>query len=241
MLISLIGLLLSATHEVLTVKLAPFNGPLDTTIHIMLIASKACIVSLFVIALKEIFAAIYKNTRVSLVYFSTLNILFISLFFLHLTFTRELYCSLASNDAVKFYYLSNPDLHKPFFIGGVEWAKDWALFIPQSKELIFGITCTMLFTLWGCYFGPTKKSRFGITAILFVICTIVPGLIGILLWDYDLFMGGVFFDTISITLFPLFWFAEGTQSVMIFSLAFFFYLHGYIFVKHANQSFKRDS
>ncbi|MCV6639486.1 hypothetical protein [Candidatus Albibeggiatoa sp. nov. NOAA] len=212
-----------------------FDGVPDVVIHISMIFLKAAIITLFPFALKDIYSSISKNQRNALTYFLTLNLLFIALFFFHIEYIRELFSIHASSNAVKYYYLSHVDLSTPYYVGGSEWKTAWMSFIPQTKELLLGLFCSALMTLWGYWLGARWVSRFGISFILLMICTFAPSAMGLVLWDYDLFMGGVFFDTLSIQLLPFFWLASGSGTTMLFILAFFFYIHGYQFTRYTKQ------
>lgn len=231
-LVSFSGLILSLVHEILTELYPPFDGLFDIAMHIVLITLKISVIILFAVGLKEIFAFIHQNKRNAVLYFITLYLLFTLLFFLHITFTRDLFCSLASNDTIKYFYLSDPNLKDPMYIGGAKWAEEWPKFIPQLKELLLGFIFSLTLTTSGYYFSQRLKTRITIAAGLLMIITIIPATIGLSNWDYDFFMGGVFFDVLSIELFPFFWFMIGTQTIITFSLIFCFYLHGYIFVRY---------
>ena len=55
-------------------------------------------------------------------------------------------------------------------------------------------------------------------------------MLGLVKWDYDVFMGGVFFDTLSVELLPLFgWLYTGSSSIIFFVLAALFYIYLFIF------------
>ena len=81
----------------------------------------------------------------------------------------------------------------------------------------------------GYFFGPRWWALAWSSVVIVAVCVLLPPAIGLVLWDYDLFLGGVFFDLLSLDLIPTFWWYVGSSSIVYFNLATAFYSYLHVF------------
>ena len=56
------------------------------------------------------------------------------------------------------------------------------------------------------------------------VCTfLAPLFTGLILWDYDTFLKGIAFDSISMDLFPIYFWHAGDYSIFLYAFMFIFF------------------
>ncbi len=233
--LSFVGTGVWAFHAFLTTVLSPFDGPLDITIHVIMGILKLTTIAVFPLAIGPLYKRLHRNSRNATAFVLFFTISYLSLWTLYLLLGRELLATYASDSVVRFYYLRSPVLDEFHYIGLEEWREDWARLIPQAKEILLMAICLITLVVPGYLFGPRRRAIVISTLILVLACVILPVVLGLVIWDYDTFLGGVFFDLLSLELIPVFWWHAGPTSVVFFALTTVFYSGLLIFCRTVAQ------
>lgn len=142
-----------------------------------------------------------------------------------------------NNDSYRWYH---NHARQEYELPGLEaWRTQWEQRLPHLKE-----TC-LLVAYYSAIIGICTSCRlqrrgsFLLALAGYAFLAILPNVIGLLKWDYDLFLGGIIFDSISVDLFPLaFWFA-GDHSIFFYSFMFIFFAVCWVFFSILNSLGKR--
>ncbi|MBX3176335.1 MAG: hypothetical protein KF886_03160 [Candidatus Hydrogenedentes bacterium] len=227
--LSFSGAVAWAVHALLTAALPPFDGPPDWAIHAAMGVLKLAAIVLFPFAIRPLYEQLQGNVRKAGAFALFFVLGYLSLFALYILFGREALAAHTSDGVVRFYYLHSPALDEFHYIGLEEWRAQWARWIPQAKELVLMVVFLAALVGPGYFFGPRLWARVLSSVVLLAVCVLLPPAIGLVLWDYDTFLGGVFFDLLSLDLIPMLWWFVGGSSVVFFVLAATFYCYVFIF------------
>lgn len=183
---------------------------------------------LFPFAIRPLYNRLHGSIRNVGLFSLFFGLGYLTLFAFYVFLGREPLARLVSDEVVRFYYLRSPALDGMHYIGLEEWRVQWSNWIPQAKDLSLMMLSLAVIVVPAYYFGSRWEARAFSSAMLIGVCSVLPPAIGLVLWDYDTFLGGVFFDLLSLDLLPLFWWFVGGSSIVFFSLSAAFY--GYIII-----------
>lgn len=134
---------------------------------------------------------------------------------------RESFARHFNNDGYKWFYVGMAP--SPFYPGFDEWRRGWNRSIPHLIEL--GLTIFY----YGGLIAACSFRRFGrvggflVGMGAYAVLLIIPMITGLIVWDYDTFLCGIVFDSISMDLFPpCFWYA-GDFSIFLYVFMLIFY------------------
>jgi hypothetical protein len=103
------------------------------------------------------------------------------------------------------------------------WATRWSLRIPHMIEaglvMVYYLAVMMTCTAW-------RLRRVGgvvVGVVGYLVLFLVPVLTGIILWDYDTFLKGIAFDSISMDLLPMSVWRPGSYSIFLYSFMLIFF------------------
>lgn len=229
--LSFVGILAWAAHAALTAILPPFEGPLDWAAHGIMGALKLGTILLFPFAIRPLNDRLQGNIRNVGAFVLFFGLGYLSLFALYILFGREPLAAYTSDHIVRFYYLHTPALDEFPYIGLKEWRAQWARGIPQAKEGVLMAIVLGGLVLPGYFFGSRWEALAFTSAILIGVCSFLPPALGLILWDYDTFLGGVFFDLLSLDLLPIMWWFVGGSSVVYLVLATMFYCYVFVYCR----------
>lgn len=227
--LSFSGIVAWTVHAFLTAALPPFDGPPDWAIHAIMGVLKLATIVLFPFAIRPLYEQLQGNVRNAGAFALFFGLVYAILFALYILFAREALAAHTSDNVVRFYYLHSPVLDELHYIGLEEWRAQWARRIPQAKELLLMVVFLAALVAPGYFFGPRLWARVLSSIILLAVCVLLPPAFGLVLWDYDTFLGGVFFDLLSLDLLPMLWWFVGGSSIVFFALATTFYCYVLIF------------
>jgi hypothetical protein len=213
-------------HLFATTVFPPFDGTLDIFLHVILGLLKVATIFVFPFVIRPLYKELHGNPRnvIAFVLVFALGHAFLSA--LYVLLGRELLAVHASNDVVRFYYFHSPILDEFHYIGLEAWREEWARFIPQAKEMLV-MTCCLTALVVPAYFWGSRRRAIALSSVVIVlVCVMLPSTLGLVVWDYDLFLGGIFFDLLSLDLIPLGWWHVDSTSIVFFALATIFY--GYV-------------
>jgi hypothetical protein len=238
--VSFIGAITWGFHQFLSETQPPFDGPLDWIVHLVMGFLKLAAILMFPLTMRPLYMRFHGNSRNVIAFALFLLLGYAGLFVLYIFFGREYLAVLASNDSVRFYYLHSPILDNSGYIGLEEWREEWARLIPQAKEGAMMAICLTIFVMPGYLYGSSRRAIVSSFAFLVLACVILPVVFGLLLWDYDIFLGGVFFDLLSLDLIPFLWWNVSNISGVFFVLATFFYGYALLFCRIVSLDLRKD-
>ncbi len=229
--LSFVGILVWAIHAALTAMLPPFEGPLDWTVHALMGMLKLGTILLFPLAIRPLYRRLHgsvRNVGVCALFF---GLGYLGVFVLYILLGRESLAEYVSDHVVRFYYLNSPVLDEFPYIGLEEWRAQWARGIPQAKEVVLMAIFLVGLVAPGYFFGSRWEALTFASVMLIAICSLLPLAFGLVLWDYDTFLGGVFFDLLSLDLLPIMWWFVGGSSVVFLVLATTFYCYVFVYCR----------
>ena len=113
----------------------------------------------------------------------------------------------------------------------------WAHYVPHATEAV------LIFVYYGiiiiaCTVWRLRRLTGAIVAVFgYLLLFLVPMLAGLIVWDYDTFLMGIAFDSISMDLFPFYIWHAGDYSIFlyVFLLIFFGISAAFLNVKPRNS------
>jgi hypothetical protein len=151
---------------------------------------------------------------------------------------RSAFAAHFNNAVYRWYYngmLGLPAGEKDF----AEWQTSWSHRIPHMIEaglvVVYYIAIVGPCTLW----RPTRFRGAIVAIIGYLLLFLVPLLTGLILWDYDTFLKGIAFDSISMDLFPAFIWNAGDYSVFLYTFMFIFFAVSAAFMYFDRKNPKR--
>ncbi len=235
--LSLVGLPAWTVHTVLTATLPPFDGPLGLAIHAAMGVLKLGTIIAFPFAIRPLYDRLQGNLRNVGVFVLFFGLGYLTLFALYILFGREPLAEQVSDGTVRFYYLHSPMLDRHHYIGLEEWRAQWARWIPQAKDAALMAIVLAGLVAPGYFFGSRWEALAFSSAMTIGVCSLLPPAIGLVLWDYDTFLGGVFFDLLSLDLLPPLWWFVGGSSIVFFALSASFYSYIIVFCRFVAPNF----
>ncbi len=226
--ISLAGIALWFAHEFATAKAPPFDGALDVSIHVLLGALKLATVCAFPFALRPFYTCLHRNPRTLVVFSVLAGAVYLGLFWSYAIWGRTAFAEFASGHVVRYYYLESEVLAKFGYLGLEEWQEQWRRFIPHVKELGLSLALGVFIVLCGYYYGDKTAAPFAVWGVVYFVLFVCPLILGLIVWDYDTFMGGIFFDALCLETFPLGLWWSGKTTIFLFALSGVFYFLLYI-------------
>jgi len=225
---------------VLTATLPPFDGPLEWVIHAAMCVLKLGTILLFPFAIRPLYSRLHGSIRNVGLFTLFFGLGYFTLFSLYIVHGREPLARVVSDEVVRFYYLRSPVLDGMHYIGLEEWRVQWSHWIPQAKDLSLMMLSLAVIVVPAYYLGSRWEARAFSSAMLIGVCSLLPPAIGLVLWDYDTFLGGVFFDLLSLDLLPMLWWFVGGSSIVLFALSASFYSYIIVFCRFVAPNIHGD-
>jgi len=226
---SFCGVVAWTVHTALTATLPPFEGPLDWAVHVVMGMLKLATILVFPLAVRPLYDRLQGNLRNVGVFVLFFGLGYLGLFVLYILLGRETLAEYVSDHVVRFYYLNSPVLDEFPYIGLEEWRAQWTRGIPQAKEVVLMAIFLVGLVAPGYFFGSRWEALAFASVMLIAVCSLLPLAFGLVLWDYDTFLGGVFFDLLSLELLPIMWWFVGGSSVVFLVLATTFYCYVFVY------------
>ncbi len=221
----LIGLIASAAAIVLWV-LEQLSGFM--LFELLTIPFKVILLAAPLLFLPELSARLHRRPQLAFVLYLVLVAVTLLAILSYLPW-RQTFTAHFGNDAYRWYHEGST---VPEFLNSdlAKWQVDWTHHLPHKLEaglllfyyaLLIG-ACTLL--------RLSKVSGAGVAILAYGVLFLVPNFIGLVLWDYDVFLKGIAFDSISLDLNPLyFWFA-GDHSIFLYVLMLIFFAVTALFI-----------
>jgi hypothetical protein len=172
--------------------------------------------------LSDLSAFLYKRPRLAVGVGLTLIAVTLCAMFAYLPW-REVFARQFNNSVYRWYYSDMPSQSSSWNGDFGEWQTQWARHIPHAIEaglvLVYYAIIIVTCTLW-------RLHRVGgavIAIIGYLLLFLIPMLTGLIVWDYDTFLKGIAFDSISMDLFPVFLWHAGDYSIFLYSFMFIFF------------------
>jgi len=136
---------------------------------------------------------------------------------------REEFTRHFSNGRYRWYYSEMPAQHPGSYGDFTDWQRRWAAHIPHAIEagLVLAYYAVIII---GCTLRRIGRLGGALIAIAgYALLFLVPIFTGLIVWDYDTFLMGIAFDSISMDLFPIYLWHAGDYSIFlyVFMLIFF--------------------
>jgi hypothetical protein len=172
--------------------------------------------------LSDLSAFLYWRPRVAIALGFTLVAVTLCAMLAYLPW-RETFTHHFSNSSYRWYYSNMPSQYPGLYGDFGEWQKQWAQHIPHAIEagLVFVYYSIIIAacTLW-----RLRRVSGAIIAIVgYLLLFLVPTFTGLIIWDYDIFLKGIAFDSISMDLFPAFFWHAGDYSIFLYAFMFIFF------------------
>ena len=154
---------------------------------------------------------------------------------------REAFTHHFSNATYRWYYSDMPSQHPGSYGDFADWQTRWARRVPHAIEaaLVFayyGIIIT------GCTLWRLGRASGVIIGVLgYLLLFLAPIFTGLIVWDYDTFLMGIAFDSISMDLFPVYCWHAGDYSIFLytFMLIFFGFTAACFYIRPRNADTER--
>jgi hypothetical protein len=137
-----------------------------------------------------------------------------------------------NNAVYRWYYEGMPAKEGDF----ADWQTGWVRHVPHTIEAGLVIVY-YLATISACTVWRLRRVGGAVVAVLgYVLLFLVPMFTGLILWDYDTFLKGIAFDSISMDLFPVYFWHAGDYSIFLyaFMLIFFAVSSAFFYVRPRN-------
>jgi hypothetical protein len=139
-----------------------------------------------------------------------------------------------NNGVYRWYYLGMPTREGDF----PDWEAVWSRRIPHMIEaaLVFVYYAALI---TACTVWRLRRVGGAVIGVLgYLLLFFVPIFTGLILWDYDTFLKGIAFDSISMDLFPVYFWHAGDYSIFLyaFMLIFFGVSAAFFYVRPRNAS-----
>jgi hypothetical protein len=131
---------------------------------------------------------------------------------------RPLFTDHFSSEVYRWYSVDMPASGKDF----LKWKVAWAKYIPHMIE------ASLLFLYYAVLIAACSIWRLRaisgmvVAMVCYLMLILVPLFTDLIEWNYDVFLKGIVFDSISMALFPLFWFA-GDYSIFFYGFMFIYF------------------
>lgn len=136
---------------------------------------------------------------------------------------REAFTEHFSNAAYRWYFDGMPQKFHGHYGDFAEWQRRWTRRVPHAIEV------GLVVSYFGSIVTACTLRRLGqasgaaIATLGYALLLLVPMFTGLIAWDYDIFLMGIVFDSISMNLSPmLFWYA-GDSSIFLYAFMLIFF------------------
>jgi hypothetical protein len=131
-----------------------------------------------------------------------------------------------NNNVYRWYYEGMPRKEGDF----ADWQMSWARHIPHLIEaalvMVYYFAIITACTVW-------RLGRVGgavVAVVGYLLLFLVPMFTGLIDWDYDTFLKGIAFDSISMDLVPIYFWYAGDYSIFLYAfMLIFFGVSGAVF------------
>jgi hypothetical protein len=124
-----------------------------------------------------------------------------------------------NNAVYRWYYEGMPSTENDF----PDWMASWSRHIPHMIEAGL-VTVYYMVIITACTIRRLSRARGMIVAVLgYLLLYLVPLFTGLILWDYDTFLKGIAFNSISMDLFPIIVWHAGDYSIFLYVFMFIFF------------------
>lgn len=183
--------------------------------------------------LSDLSNLLYRRPKLALRLGITLIIVTLGTMLLYLPW-RSAFVTHFSSDWYRWYHEGTRVQSIAFF----EWKKEWEHHIPHMIEtgivLVYYTTVISACCIWRlCRVGGAIVAFVGYLMLYYI-----PIFTGLIVWDFDTFLEGIAFDSISMDLTPLvWWFALDTSIFLyMFMLIFFGVIVGFFNISSRNTN-----
>jgi len=172
--------------------------------------------------LSDLSAFLYRRPQVAIALGFTLVAVTLGAMLAYLPW-REAFTHHFSNSSYRWYYSNMPSQYPGLYGDFANWQTQWAQHIPHAIEaglvLVYYSIIIATCTLWRlCRVNGAMIAIAG-----HLLLFLVPMFTGLIIWDYDIFLKGIAFDSISMDLFPLFFWHAGDNSIFLYAFMFIFF------------------
>jgi len=124
-----------------------------------------------------------------------------------------------NNAVYRWYYAGMPTTEIDF----PYWSASWSRHVPHMIEAgLVTVYYTAIIT--ACSVWKLSRARGMVMALIgYLLLYLVPLFTGLILWDYDTFLKGIAFDSISMDLFPVIAWHAGDYSIFLYVFMFIFF------------------
>jgi hypothetical protein len=149
---------------------------------------------------------------------------------------REAFTHHFSNAVYRWYYSDMPSQHPGYYGDFAGWQARWTRGVPHAIEaglvLVYYAVIITVCTLW-----RLRRMSAAVLAVAgYLLLFLVPMFAGLIAWDYDTFLMGIALDSISMDLFPVYFWHAGDYSIFLyaFMLIFFVVTGAFFYVRPRN-------
>jgi hypothetical protein len=136
---------------------------------------------------------------------------------------RQAFTEHFSNAVYRWYFDGMPEKHHGYYGDFADWQRRWAMRVPHAIE------AGILLAHYGIIITACTLRRLGrvggaVNATVgYGLLFLVPMLTGLIEWDYDTFLMGIAFDSISMDLFPICLWHAGDYSIFLYAFMLIFF------------------
>jgi len=193
-----------------------FTG--QTAFAFLTIPFKLAILGAPLFFLQDLSAFLHKRPRIAVILGLTLVAVTLCAMLVYLPW-RSSFAEHFNNARYRWYYEGMPTPEGDF----ADWRAGWVRHIPHMIEVglvtVYYIAIITASTVW-------RLRRVGGAAVAvvgYLLLFLVPMFTGLILWDYDTFLKGIAFDSISMDLFPLYFWHAGDYSIFLYAFMLIFF------------------
>lgn len=180
-------------------------------------------------------ALLHKRTRLAISLGTALVAITLLSMVLYLPW-RDTFARHFSNDVYRWYYADIPAERQSSY-GDVEvWKRFWERRIPHVIEAALVIGYYGLVIAIATIRRLSRIAGALLVLLGYSILLFVPLLTGLVDWDYDTFLRGIAFDSISMDLVPPFFWVAGDYSIFLYSFFFIFFAVSAVFFRLTQRS-----
>lgn len=211
---SALGCALWWLHAALNHLMPPNDGLLDTLLFCVASACKIALLVSLPFLFVRLCHALYLN-KGAVVRCLLCWVVGLGLVVGTLALLRDPLAELLNNDATKFYSvrIHKSDADLPPYPGLETWLQHWESGQIILLEMIGGLLPLVALSAVSYRFGKKKAALVGLGIGLFAMIVAWPILTGVLLIDYDNFLGGIFSDSLALDFVWLFTAMDPTSEI----------------------------
>jgi hypothetical protein len=168
--------------------------------------------------LSDLSSFLYKRPQLALRLGLTLIAVTLIAILLYLPW-RSAFAAQFSNDGYRWYHEGSRMDSQDF----MRWKRAWSYHLPHMTEV--GIVLVYYTTIIGAC-SRLRLNRAGGAALAligYLFLHLIPMFTGLILWDYDTFLKGIVFDSISMDLMPFMAWHAGDYSIFLYMFMLIFF------------------